>query len=425
MECLQAPGDIMFVPAGWSHQTINIGEAIGVGAQRTFGGQSKLDAANEALRKSPYNIEALKMRAVALSHAAIEEERRVKRSITAASRTGMVRVRGDEKQNVEFRNLILEGEDTWLLLFMPPSSDPKDEASHIVLKEVAKMWSEVAGAVKGVISVGLVEALNLPEARSRNLLEPKIVISYGDTRQVDMTVAEAVRASDEYFGHREKDEIVDFALQGMAQRPKARTGSATAIGAKARRIFSEAEDTLRMLLSVQPRHPEALTILVEILGYSGSLDRQQKVAEETAKIFEHMLEKVDYDLPTSSSSSSINSTVAALYHNLASSFLANENPRAALPYLFRSKEISPDYLATMVDIVGAYYMIGDEEKAAMAIQAAREAGVPDSHPEIRRVQRMKLGHSHENKPEPPPMGKSKGEIGLPPRPIRTSKGEEL
>ena len=29
IECLQAPGDIMYVPAGWSHQTMNIGEAMG------------------------------------------------------------------------------------------------------------------------------------------------------------------------------------------------------------------------------------------------------------------------------------------------------------------------------------------------------------------------------------------------------------
>ena len=42
----------MYVPAGWSHQTMNIGEAIGVGAQRVFGGKDKLNVADEALQKS-------------------------------------------------------------------------------------------------------------------------------------------------------------------------------------------------------------------------------------------------------------------------------------------------------------------------------------------------------------------------------------
>lgn len=413
LECLQSPGDIMYVPAGWSHQTINVGEAIGVGSQRVFGGQGKLDAADEALQKSPHNVEALKMRAVALSHEAIEEDRRVKRNITAATANGMVRVRGDTGQNSEFRKLVIDGEDSWLLLFMPSRSDSKDDkAPHEALKKLARLWNQVAGAVRGVASVGLVEALDLPQARSSNPLEPKIIASYGDTRRSDMTIADVLRVGEEYKGPREEEALVDFLLQGMARRPKAREGSATTVGAKARRLYSEAEAALRQLLSIQPEHPEALTLLVEVLGYTRSSDKQRRAAEEAASVFESLLERTDKE----ASASSTYSTVAAFYHLLASCFLANENPRAALPYLFRSKEISPGYFGAMVDIVGAYYMIGDEEKAAMAIQAAKEAGVPESHPEMRRIHTLKKKQN---------TGMSEGELGPPPRRMKTRMNNEL
>ena len=70
----------------------------------------------------------------------------------------------------------------------------------------------------------------------------------------------------------------------------------------------------------------------------------------------------------------------------------------------------------MVDIVGAYYMIGDEEKAAMAIQAAKEAGVPESHPEMRRIHTLKKKQN---------TGMSEGELGPPPRRMKTRMNNEL
>jgi hypothetical protein len=33
LECVQEPGDIMYLPAFWNHLTVNIGEAIGIGGQ--------------------------------------------------------------------------------------------------------------------------------------------------------------------------------------------------------------------------------------------------------------------------------------------------------------------------------------------------------------------------------------------------------
>ena len=33
LECVQGPGQVVYLPSGWKHLTLNIGEAIGVGGQ--------------------------------------------------------------------------------------------------------------------------------------------------------------------------------------------------------------------------------------------------------------------------------------------------------------------------------------------------------------------------------------------------------
>lgn len=41
LECIQRPGDIMFLPDLWSHMTLNIGETIAVGAQEAISGDAR------------------------------------------------------------------------------------------------------------------------------------------------------------------------------------------------------------------------------------------------------------------------------------------------------------------------------------------------------------------------------------------------
>jgi len=384
IECLQRPGDIMYVPSGWSHQTINVGEALGVGAQRVFGGKEKEDIAEVALKRSLYNIEALKMKAVAMAHQGLDEENRVRRNISAATLGGMVRIRTPLPGNAgkgeadEFTNLVLDGEDTWILQFMPSRSvKEEDQSVPAELKVLAKMWNDVAQQLKGVISVGLVEQMDIPETHSIDPLIPKIVVSFGDERTPGMTAAQVVSQGVEYKGHRDAEEIVNFALQEMAARPRAREGSVTAVGAKARRLYNEAEKALRELLRVQPEHPEAWNLLVETLGYSARVTEQMEAADQAATVFERMVAR--------DTTGKFSAAVSSFYHQLASCFLATENPRAALPLLERSKQISPTYLAAAVDTIGAYHMMKDEKGAERALEAALEAGVPPNHPEIKRV----------------------------------------
>jgi quercetin dioxygenase-like cupin family protein len=33
LECVQRAGEVIYLPAGWKHLTVNVGEAIGVGSQ--------------------------------------------------------------------------------------------------------------------------------------------------------------------------------------------------------------------------------------------------------------------------------------------------------------------------------------------------------------------------------------------------------
>jgi hypothetical protein len=33
LECVQKPGEVLYLPSGWKHLTVNVGEAIGVGGQ--------------------------------------------------------------------------------------------------------------------------------------------------------------------------------------------------------------------------------------------------------------------------------------------------------------------------------------------------------------------------------------------------------
>lgn len=48
-ECPQLPGEVFYLPASWAHQTLNLGESIGVGAQAVF---SSLAEANELKRSA-------------------------------------------------------------------------------------------------------------------------------------------------------------------------------------------------------------------------------------------------------------------------------------------------------------------------------------------------------------------------------------
>jgi hypothetical protein len=60
LECVQRAGDVVFLPARWSHLTINIGETIAIGGQASLGASQRYSSAIEVLKQHPQNYEALK-----------------------------------------------------------------------------------------------------------------------------------------------------------------------------------------------------------------------------------------------------------------------------------------------------------------------------------------------------------------------------
>jgi len=54
LECTQTAGDILYLPAAWSHLTVNVGEAIGIGGQTALPADKRLAGAIEVLRRLGY-----------------------------------------------------------------------------------------------------------------------------------------------------------------------------------------------------------------------------------------------------------------------------------------------------------------------------------------------------------------------------------
>ena len=60
LQCVQESGDLVFLPARWSHLTLNIGETIAIGGQASLGAAKRHASAVETLKKNPVHFESLK-----------------------------------------------------------------------------------------------------------------------------------------------------------------------------------------------------------------------------------------------------------------------------------------------------------------------------------------------------------------------------
>eukprot|EP01031_Cornospumella_fuschlensis_P024303 gene24303-29383_t len=66
LECMQHPGDILYLPPMWSHMTMNIGETIGIGGQQYLSEQERFDIAWRNYRGDQSTYETLKDLALAI-----------------------------------------------------------------------------------------------------------------------------------------------------------------------------------------------------------------------------------------------------------------------------------------------------------------------------------------------------------------------
>lgn len=66
IECTQQAGELLFVPRGWSHATLNIGESIAVGGQLEWGPIAKEMHASQVLELNPHDFHGHKDLATAI-----------------------------------------------------------------------------------------------------------------------------------------------------------------------------------------------------------------------------------------------------------------------------------------------------------------------------------------------------------------------
>eukprot|EP01038_Epipyxis_sp_PR26KG_P012367 gene12367-16590_t len=78
LEILQMPGDVLYLPDGWHHMTINIGETIAIGGQSSFPARSRYKLAEKILSLYPNSFEANKDMALGLAHITIEDSNHIK-----------------------------------------------------------------------------------------------------------------------------------------------------------------------------------------------------------------------------------------------------------------------------------------------------------------------------------------------------------
>ena len=71
--CLQAPGDVLYVPRGWTHATLNVGEALAVGEQAQWPAADRLRRARAVLARAPDDVRALHSFGVAAAGAEINQ----------------------------------------------------------------------------------------------------------------------------------------------------------------------------------------------------------------------------------------------------------------------------------------------------------------------------------------------------------------
>ena len=68
VECVQGPGQVIYLPSGWKHLTLNIGEAIGVGGQAGQDTRTRYSDGIKALEQNPDDFFGHKSAGLGLLH---------------------------------------------------------------------------------------------------------------------------------------------------------------------------------------------------------------------------------------------------------------------------------------------------------------------------------------------------------------------
>ena len=414
LECVQRPGDIMYIPTGWSQQHMNIGESVAVGAQSLGNSNDiKLTNAKRVLTGSPNNVDALRTAGLSAAYLALEEDARVKYNMSGSTLNGMVRLHTADN-SPDFRNIVLEGEDTWLVQYFEQGAEDTRLA--------ARKLDLVALRLKGLVSVGGVEIPSRGTDRTRHdavvrahhLEQFFIPVSATDksdksgergedwdqtpktrfsapvrvfpgNRHRGLSLDQAIAGSQLFEYKTDKtsktgssgssgggsdssgdsdvavtaeiEATVDFSIDFLSNS-KLQEGSATVVGAKAKRLFTESLQYLKRNKELQTWNPEAHVLLAEVFGHASLFDSMKDSIQSSVQTFDTIASKL---LAASFQGSSPNRNpldvgntvskrvLAGVFHRLAEVLLGHEEGKDAEKLLEKSLALQPDYAPALLD----------------------------------------------------------------------------
>lgn len=471
LECIQRPGDIIYIPAGWLHQTLNIGESVGVGSQSLFKSSDRYDFFKQILKDSPKNFDALKNVGISGAYLAMEEESRVKYSIKASTANGMIRLNPQSRSD-DFKNLVLKGEDTWFVQYFLQGDDYS--------RALALLWNRVAEPLKGLLSIGAIEVPSKefdPEAHAfvvhQHNLSQHIDANGKFTQQIarmflgnrhsvgDASMEAVVSAAVDFdLTMHQQDEsglgigpttlpqtFVDYAISELANDQTLTVGSSTEICAKSKRLYAESHALLDECLKMQPLNPEVRGILPDILAYAGLPEYMREVMNETIRIFDPLAgtalaldfnknlpfrpSKLDPNVPKTVTSI----VLAPVYHLMAEVYLSHNFGNDALPLLQKALSLKPAYGPALIDTISAHIATKDRKSTEEAIEAAVASGVMlKSHPKLRQIREyldtlddlQEQRQQGKNVRDPASANKfaRRGQPRTPPKSMRSSKPQD-
>ena len=367
-QCIQNAGDVLFLPSGYSHLTMNIGEAIGVGGQESWMAKNRLTSSRSVLSLSPYNLLNNKDTGVALAHLGLEEFAGINYSLKK-TKAGLI-----ELTPFTFDTLVSSSEDNWIVFYH----------NYVTLPyHFLKLFGIITETLKGKYSVG---AMSIVTSRNdenvnynKNVVSKfNIPLNHFNNHENDMNFILAIYPYKNTMGNNDRKNDVSFYLDGSVgitlnflktsdnNRIKDMLGKigsyllnyhsdnnlmlgcVNTLPVKVGRLYKEAEFFLKRAIQIYPLHPEIRGLLGELYKYQNDTTEMIKLLDESINLYDSL--SLTHRISTFSLSS--------LYHNFASIYLASSMPHEALKLLNKAIHLNQYYIPALSDREIALYLIG-------------------------------------------------------------------
>jgi tetratricopeptide (TPR) repeat protein len=473
LECVQKPGEIFYLPAGWLHSTMNIGETIGIGQQNVLKSQERYDIHNNILNKINKNdFNSRKNIAISKAYFGMDEENRIKYNITASTSEGMVRLNPHIK-SPDIVNLVISGEDTWYVQYFNQNSD------HSRAK--ALLWNRVSNSLKNFVSVGSIEVPSKkfrPDEHAdvvkRHNLDSYIDKETGEfTQQVvrvflggdrsssgsDTTTIEKLIQNSIELDPKEHlqaesglgigitimpQTFVNYIIDLIAEK-KLPTGSVTTVSAKSKRLYKEAITILEKCLLEQPYHADIRTMLADIFGYANLDNEMKESINDSVNTYNNLASialasnwnqyeatKLNPNNKNNMKNFIPSTTLAPIFHQLSELYITRENGKDALVLLEKSLALQPDYGPALLDKILVYIFLKDKKNIEIAMDNAMIHGnILKSHPKLSQIreyweamehvdEERKNGKLNMKEPRNPNLMPRRGAPPIPPKSMKQS-----